>query len=66
MASISNVFLKYQIFSVLRNVSTMFGLMKYVMCNKDDDDIVMMNAFRKEIAQTSPGIRFVQHVIQYE
>jgi hypothetical protein len=44
----------------------MFGLMKYVMCNKDDDDIVMMNAFRKEIAQTSPGIRFVQHVIQYE
>ena len=44
----------------------MLGLMKYVLCDKDDSDITMMTAFRKQIAHTSGGIRVVQQVIQYE
>jgi hypothetical protein len=44
----------------------MLGLMKYVLCDKDDTDIAMMTAFRKQIAHTSTGIRVVQQAIKYE
>ena len=36
--------------------------MKYVLGDKDDADIAMMTAFRKQIA----GLDVVQQVIQYE
>ena len=44
----------------------MLGLMKNVLCHKDDTDIAMMTAFRKQIAHMSTGIRVTQQVIQYK
>jgi hypothetical protein len=41
----------------------MLGFMKYGLCYKVDD-ITMMTAFRKEIANVSTGILVVQQVIQ--
>ena len=40
--------------------------MKLVLRDKDDADITMMTACRKQIAHKSNGIGFVQQVIQYE
>jgi len=34
----------------------MLELMKYVLCVKDDTDVAMMTAFRKQIAHTPTGI----------
>jgi hypothetical protein len=44
----------------------MLGLMEYVLRDKDDADITMMTAFRKQIAHKSAGIGVVQQVVQYE
>jgi len=44
----------------------MLGLMKCVLRDKDDLDITMMTAFRKQIAQKAAGIGVVQQVIKYE
>jgi len=44
----------------------MMGLMKYVLCDKDESDIAMMTAFCKQITHKCTGIRVVQQVIQYE
>ena len=44
----------------------MLGLMKYVLCDKDETNITMMDAFRKQIVHTSTGLGFVQQVYQYE
>ena len=44
----------------------MLGLMKYVLRDKNDDDITMMTAFRIQIAHKSIGKFVVQQVIQYE
>ena len=44
----------------------MVVLMDYVLRDKDEADITMMTAFRKQIAHKSTGIGVVQQVIQYE
>ena len=44
----------------------MLGLMKYILCDKDEADILMMTVFRKQIAHTSNGLCVVPQVIQYE
>ena len=44
----------------------MLGLMEYVERDKDDTDIWMMTAFRKQIGHKSAGIVVVQQVVQYE
>jgi hypothetical protein len=41
----------------------MLGLMKYVMRDKDDADIAITNAFRKQIAHTSKRLCVVQQVV---
>ena len=41
----------------------MLALMKCVLCDKDDADISMMYAFRKQIAHLF-GVHVVQRVIQ--
>ena len=40
--------------------------MEYILRDKDDADITMMAAFRKQIAHKSAGIGVVQQVVQYE
>ena len=42
----------------------MLGLVKYFLCDKDETDITMMTAFRKQITHLSPGIRDIQQVIK--
>ena len=44
----------------------MLGLMEYVLRDKDDADVTMMIAFRKQITHKSAGICVVQQVVQYE
>jgi hypothetical protein len=44
----------------------MLGLMKYPLCDKDDTDIPMKTAFRKQIEHVSTGMRVIQQVIQYK
>jgi len=44
----------------------MLGLMEYILRDKDDADITMMTAFRKQIAHKSTLIGVVQQIIQYE
>ena len=44
----------------------MLGLMKYVLCDKDDADVMMMTDFRKRIAHKATGIGAVEKVIEYE
>ena len=41
----------------------MLGLMKYVLCDKEDIDISMMPAFSKQITHMSTGIHVIQQVI---
>ena len=43
----------------------MLGLMKCVLCDKNDTDITTMTAFSKQITHTSTGVRVIEHVIQY-
>jgi len=40
--------------------------MKYVLRDKDDADITMITASRKQIAHKSAGIGVVQQIIRYE
>ena len=40
--------------------------MKYVLCDKDETDIPMMTAFRKQIARLSTRVRVIQQAIQYK
>jgi hypothetical protein len=44
----------------------MLGLMKYVLRYKDDTDITMMTAFRKQIAHKYTEIGVVKQVIKYD
>ena len=41
-------------------------MMEYVLRDKDDADITMITASRKQIAHKSAGIGVVQQIIQYE
>jgi len=54
--------IKYLAFS---EMSRLLGLMEYVLCDKDDTDITIMTAFRKQITHACTGIRVIQQV-QYK
>ena len=42
----------------------MLGLMEYVLRDKDDADVTMMIAFRKQMTHKSSGIGVVKQFVQ--